>query len=114
MTAPGLDATSVVLIGLGMGVVTLVTRGFFLWPEREFPLPAWLRRGLTVVPLAAMAAIIVPEVLLVQGRWPDSVLDPRWPAVAAATACYLWRPGSLGPLLAGLAVYLPLKLVWGW
>jgi hypothetical protein len=31
-----------------------------------------------------------------------------------ATAFYAWRPGVLGPLLAGLAVYLPLRLAWGW
>ena len=29
-----------------------------------------------------------------------------------ATAFYAWRPGVLGPLLAGLAAYLPLRLAW--
>jgi branched-subunit amino acid transport protein len=99
---------------VGLGVVSLATRGFFLWPEREIPLPGWLRRGLTVAPLPALAAIIVPEVLLVQGQWPATPLDPRWPAVLAATVWYLVRPGNLGPLVVGLLVFLPLKLWAGW
>jgi hypothetical protein len=33
---------------------------------------------------------------------------------AAATIFYAWKPGVLGPLLAGLALYLPLRLVFGW
>jgi hypothetical protein len=32
----------------------------------------------------------------------------------AATAFYAWRPGVLGPLLAGLAVYMPLHVGLGW
>jgi branched-subunit amino acid transport protein len=99
---------------LGLGVVSVITRGFFLWPEREIPLPGWLRRGLGVAPLAALAAIIAPEVLLVQGQWPQTLADPRWPAVLAATAWYAARPGTLGPLVVGVLVYLPLKLLAGW
>ena len=35
-------------------------------------------------------------------------------SAVVATAFYAWRPGVLGPLLAGLAAYLPLRLAWGW
>jgi branched-subunit amino acid transport protein len=70
----------------GLALVTLVSRCFFLFPEREVPLPGWLKRD----------------------------LQPRLPGVAAATLYYLWRPGVLGPLLAGLALFLPLRLVLGW
>jgi len=38
----------------------------------------------------------------------------RLPAALAATAFYAWRPGVLGPLLAGLAVYMPLHIGLGW
>jgi branched-subunit amino acid transport protein len=99
---------------LGLAVVTIVTRGFFLFPEREIRIPGWLQRGLKVAPLAALAAVVVPEIVMTQGTLIQTWQDARLPAVLAATLYYLWRPGVLGPLLAGLAVFLPLRLVLGW
>ena len=98
----------------GLALTTWLTRGFFLFPEREVPIPPWLTRSLKVAPLAALTAIVVPEIVLVQGHMLDTWQDARLPAVAAATLVYLWRPGVLGPMLAGLAVYLPLRLGLGW
>ena len=98
----------------GLALVTLVSRCFFLFPEREVPLPGWLKRGLKVAPLAALTAVVVPEIVLTQGHLIHTWQDARLPAVAAATLYYLWRPGVLGPLLAGLAVFLPLRLMLGW
>jgi branched-subunit amino acid transport protein len=104
--------TVVTLVGLA--VVTLVSRAFFVIPQREVPIPAWLLRGLKVAPLAALVAIIVPEVVLTDGALIGDWRDARWPAVLVATAWYAWRPGVLGPLLAGLAAFLPLRLALGW
>ncbi len=112
MTAHG-EAWGAVAI-LGLAVVTVVTRGFFLFPEREIKIPAWLQRGLKVAPLAALAAVVVPEVVMTRGDLIATWQDARLPAVLAATLYYLWRPGVLGPLLTGLAVFLPLRWWWGW
>jgi branched-subunit amino acid transport protein len=98
----------------GLGVVTLVTRGFFLYPKRAVRIPAWLQRGLKVAPLAALAAVVAPEVVMSHGELIDTWRDARLPAVLAATLYYMWRPGVLGPLVAGLAVFLPLRLLFGW
>ncbi len=103
-----------VLAILGLAVVTVVTRNFFLFPEREVKIPDWLQRGLKVAPLAALAAVVVPEVIMTRGALIATWQDARLPAVAAATLYYVWRPGVLGPLLAGLAVFLPLRGWWGW
>ncbi|MGP1630442.1 MAG: AzlD domain-containing protein, partial [Giesbergeria sp.] len=35
---------------LGLTVVTLVARAFFMIPERELPMPDWLKRGLKYAP----------------------------------------------------------------
>ncbi len=99
---------------LGLALVTLVTRNFFLFPDREVKIPAWLQRGLKVAPLAALAAVVVPEIFMSRGTLIATWQDARLPAVAAASLYYLWRPGVLGPLLAGLALFLPLRLWWGW
>ena len=31
---------------IGLAAITVVTRGFFVLPERELPLPRWLQQGL--------------------------------------------------------------------
>ena len=98
----------------GLALVTLVTRGFFLFPDREVPIPEWLQRSLKVAPLAALAAIVVPEIVLTRGHLISTWQDARLAAALAATLYYLWRPGVLGPLLAGMLAFLPLRLIWGW
>jgi len=99
---------------LGMAVVTFVTRNLFLWSEREPRIPQSLRRALQVAPLAAIVAVTAPEIFLTHGELIGTWRDARLPAALAATAFYAWRPGVLGPLLAGLAVYMPLHIGLGW
>ena len=99
---------------VGLAVITVVSRGFFLFPEREVPIPDWLQRSLKVAPLAALAAVIVPEIVMTQGHLISTWQDARLPAALVTTLWYAWRPGVLGPLLAGLAAYLPLRLICGW
>lgn len=57
---------------------------------------------------------IAPEIFLFHGHLVDTWRDARLPAALATTLFYAWRPGVLGPMLAGLAVYLPLRLALGW
>jgi branched-subunit amino acid transport protein len=99
---------------LGMALITVVTRGFFLLSAREWALPTWLMRGLRYAPLAALAAIIAPEVLLTDGTLVDHWQDPRLFAVAAGTAYFFWRRGILGTIVLGTAVMLALKLALMW
>ncbi|MDE2413196.1 MAG: AzlD domain-containing protein [Comamonadaceae bacterium] len=99
---------------LGLAAITLVTRAFFMIPERELPMPDWLRRGLKYAPLAALAAVIAPELLMTQGALIQTLKDARLPAVVAASAYYFWRRDILGTIVVGMALYLPLHIGWGW
>ena len=99
---------------LGPAVVTFLTRGFFLFSEREVRLPEALQRALQAAPLAAIVAVLAPEIFLTQGELIGTWRDARLAGALASTLFYAWRPGVLGPLLAGLAAYLPLRLVLGW
>ena len=99
---------------LGLAVITLVTRSFFMLPERELPLPDWLKRGLKYAPLAALTAVIAPEILMTQGNLIGTLQDARLPAVLCATAYYFWRRGILGTIVVGMLVYLPLHVGLGW
>ena len=103
-----------VIAVLGLAAITLVTRGFFLLPERELPMPAWLQQGLRYAPLAALVAVVAPEIVLTQGHLIDTWRDARLPAVAVATAYFFWRRDILGTIVSGTAVLLALKLGLGW
>ena len=99
---------------LGMTAITVVTRGFFLLSEREWPLPAWVNRGLRYAPLAALAAVIAPEVLLMDGSLVDDWRSPKLFAALACTLYFWWRRDILGTIVVGTATMLALKLGLGW
>lgn len=99
---------------IGLALLTLLTRGFFLLPERELPLPNWLQQGLRYAPLGALVAVVAPEIVLTQGVLISTWQDARLPAVAVATAYYFWRRGILGTIVSGTAVLLTLRLGFGW
>ncbi|HWP19833.1 MAG TPA: AzlD domain-containing protein [Burkholderiaceae bacterium] len=103
-----------IVVITGLAAISVVTRSFFLLPEQDLPMPDWLKRGLRYAPLAALAAVIAPEVLLVQGELLPSWQDARLPATIAATAYYFWRRGILGTIVTGMAVFLPLRIGLGW
>ena len=99
---------------VGLALLTVVTRAFFLLPERDLPLPAWLQQGLRYAPLAALVAVVAPEVVLTQGQLIGTWHDARLPAVAVASAYSFWRRGILGTIVSGTTVLLLLRLGFGW
>lgn len=99
---------------VGLAIITIVSRSFFMIPERELPLPDWLKRGLKYAPLAALTAVIAPEIFMTQGEFINTFMDARLPAVLCASAYYFWRRSILGTIVMGMAVYLPLHIGWGW
>ncbi|MGS0754084.1 AzlD domain-containing protein [Roseateles sp. GG27B] len=104
----------VVLAILGMGLITLLTRSFFMLPKNELPLPDWARQGLRYAPLAALAAVIVPEIVMTQGHLIDTWKDARLYATAVGSAYFFWKRGILGTIVSGTAVMLLLRIGLGW
>jgi branched-subunit amino acid transport protein len=81
-------------------------------------LPEWAQRGLQYAPIAALSAVIAPDILLTEGELGNLLRDARtWGALAAA-AYYFWRRrgGSfvlpVASIGVGMAVYLPLRLLF--
>ena len=107
------DFWTVVTIAL-LTLNTVITRSFFFISSRPWSMPGWARRSLAYAPVAALAAVIVPEVVMTQGQLISTWQDARLFAVAAGVAWYAWRRGLLGTLVCGMAVYLPLRLGLGW
>jgi len=103
-----------VVIVLGLTVVTVLARGFFLFSNRTWSLPRWAQRGLQYAPIAALAAVVVPEVVMVNGQLMDTWKDARLYAAIVGAAVYFWRKDVLFTIVAGMAVYIPLHLGLGW
>ena len=107
-----------VVTAIGLGLITLVTRCFFFISERELPFPSWAQRGLQYAPIAALAAVVVPEVVVSHGALVTTWQDARLFGAAAGAAFYFYKRGQgqavLGTIIVGMAVYLPLHIGWGW
>jgi len=98
--------------------ITVLSRSFFFLSDKSWELPRWAQRGLQYAPIAALSAVIVPEIVMTQGVPIHSWLDARLYAAAAGVAYFVWRKGAgqvvLGTITVGMAVYLPLHVGLGW
>lgn len=110
---PELDLQTLWTI-LALAVVTVITRGFFLFSDKPWTLPHWAQRGLQYAPIAALSAVVVPEIVMSHGQLVMTWMDARLFAAAAGSAYFLWRKGVLGTIVTGMTVYLPLHIGLGW
>jgi branched-subunit amino acid transport protein len=99
---------------VGLATLSVLTRGFFFLTERELPMPGWLLQGLRYAPLAALAAVVAPEIVLTQGQLIGTWQDARLFAALAGGVYFWWRRGILGTIVTGMTVLLPLRLGLGW
>ena len=94
--------------------VTVLTRCLFFLSDRPWTLPHWAQRGLQYAPIAALGAVVIPEVVMSQGQFISTWQDARVFAVLAGSVWFFARKGVLGTIVIGMAVYLPLRLALGW
>ena len=103
---------------MGLAVVTVVTRSFFFLSSKPWHLPHWAQRGLQYAPIAALSAVVLPEVVMVQGQLVSTWQDARLFSAAAGAAYYFATAGKgqavLGTIVVGMVVYLPLHIGLGW
>jgi len=97
------------LVMVALGLLTYLTRlSFVLLLERWQP-PELVRRALRYVPLAVLTAIILPDLLLVDGSLQLSLGNPRLLAGLAAILV-AWRTKSaLWSIGVGMALFLLLN-----
>ena len=98
----------------GLTVVSVVTRGFFMLPRREVPIPAWLREALRFAPLAALVAVLVPDLAMTDDHLIATWRDARLYATATGILVFCTTRSLLGTILAGSAVLLALRIGLGW
>lgn len=102
------------LTTIGMAVVTLLCRSSFLLPKGEVPMPKWLREGLRYAPTAALAAVVMPELVMTQGQLVHTVFDARIFGGLAGLAFYAWRQSLFWTIVCGTGVMLALRFGLGW
>jgi branched-subunit amino acid transport protein len=107
-----------VLVIVGLTAITVLTRTLFFMSSKPWQLPHWAQRGLQYAPIAALSAVIVPEIVMTQGQFISTWQDARLFAALAGAGWFFWRKGQgqavLGTIVAGMAVYLVLHLGFGW
>jgi len=99
---------------LGMAVIVLLCRSFFLISNQELPMPRWLREGLRYAPTAALAAVVAPELVMTQGHVIHTWQDARIFGALAGLAFYAWRGSLFGTIVIGTGVMLLLRFGLGW
>jgi branched-subunit amino acid transport protein len=103
-----------VAIILGLAAITVITRCFFFLTRKSASLPHWAQRGLQYAPIAALSAVVLPEVVMAQGHLVTTWMDARLFSAGAGAAVYFWRRDVLLTIVVGMALYLPLHLGLGW
>ena len=98
----------------GLAGVTVLTRCFFFMSDKPWHLPGWAQRGLQYAPIAALSAVVIPEIVMSQGQLIGTWQDARLFAAAAGTVVYFRSKNVLLTIVLGMAVYLPLHLALGW
>ena len=98
---------------MGLAVVTVVARSFFFLSNQDWQLPHWAQRGLQYAPIAALSAVVIPEIVMSQGTLITTWQDARLFAALAGVLIYFSKRDVLLTIIGGMAVYLPLHLGLG-
>ncbi|MFP3392472.1 AzlD domain-containing protein [Brevibacillus sp. SIMBA_040] len=88
-------------IGL-MAIITYLTRFPMLVISSRLEIPAWLKRGLAMVPVGVFSSMTIPPILF---HAPNGSWSPEYMvAGTAALAVGLWKKQIVWALLAGVVV----------
>lgn len=88
-------------IGL-MAIITYLTRFPMLVISSRWEIPAWLKRGLAMVPVGVFSSMTIPPILF---HTPNGTWSPEYMvAGTAALAVGLWKKQIVWALLAGVVM----------
>ena len=88
-----------------LSATTFLTRGSFIMAGEKGRLPPALQRALRYAPAAALAALVAPDLLLVQGQLQP--FNPKLLAGLAVIAVALRTRKPWLPFVLGMAVFSP-------
>jgi branched-subunit amino acid transport protein len=98
----------IVYLIIGMAVVTFVSRSFFILLGNRIKVSEWGLETIRYAPLAALIAILAPEIFLPLGASSIAEFNLRlpniWGGIAAMIAFYFSKK-MIPTLVIGMAVY---------
>ncbi|HEY4541933.1 MAG TPA: AzlD domain-containing protein [Noviherbaspirillum sp.] len=92
-------------------VATLLTRSSFFLFGHAVKLPPKVQHALRYAPAAALAAIVVPDLVMTPAGLDLSWTNPKLLAGIGATAFFLSTRHLLGTIIAGMALYTLLRII---
>jgi len=92
-------------------VITVLSRALFLMAGERVTVPDRLQRALRYAPAAALAAIVLPDLLTFDGHLAISPGNDKLMAGIAATVFYVLTRRMVGMIAVGMAVYTALRLL---
>ena len=108
----GLTSLEIGTLFVGMGLVTLGTRSFFMFWGDRVRMPELILRSIRYAPLAAIVAIVAPEILMPAGATEISQFNWTLPQIWAGLAAFVvftWLRTMLPTLIIGMLVYSALR-----
>jgi branched-subunit amino acid transport protein len=103
-------STQIWLCILGMTVVTALTRALFLIGGERTVLPPRVQRMLRYAPAAALAAVVLPDVLATPEGLSFAPSNHEFYATLSGLAWFLWRRTMLGTIVVGMVVFTLLRV----
>lgn len=96
------------LIGL-LALSTVISRSVIPLFFPNIMLPPWLEKGLVYAPISALAAVVVPEVVLNQGAVDLSWHNPQLIAAIGGVACFFLVRHILVTVFVGMLLLVLLR-----
>ncbi|RZI41473.1 AzlD domain-containing protein [Herbaspirillum sp. HC18] len=106
-----MSAADIWLTIILLTVATVLTRSSFFMLGHAVKLPPKVQHALRYAPAAALAAIVVPDLVLANGALQLTWMNPKLVAGIGATAFFLATRHLLGTIIAGMALYTLLRVM---
>ncbi|HVK55476.1 MAG TPA: AzlD domain-containing protein [Burkholderiales bacterium] len=98
------------MIIVGAGLITFVMRLSFIYLHGKTSFPAWFHRSLRYVPVAVVAAIVLPGIAMQSGVLDVSLNNPRLLAGIIAGLVAWWTGNAIAVLVVGMSALWVLQI----
>lgn len=93
-----------------LALATVIDRSAFWLVGHHVNLPKRVQEALRYAPSCALAAIIVPDILLSENQMVTLLANPKLIASVLATGFFLWKRDMVLTIIFGMAVFTVIRL----